>query len=275
MILTNKMKIEKTKLIYFSPTGSTKRILEYISEGLNAPVEHIDLTRPDFTLKNGFFGQEIAVIGVPVYVGRVPALAVKRLRELKGNNTPAVLVVVYGNRAFEDALIELSDIVSAQGFKPIAGGAFVAEHSFSSIEVPIARGRPDEFDKEKSVEFGKEVREKLLKENSILDLAAVAFPGNRPYREPFPTGRERPRPSSPDTFEEKCTKCGRCEEVCPAAAITIGSSVDTKKEDCIKCYACIKSCPTGARVMRDQWFVSHTKVLHDNLVKRREPETFL
>ena len=276
MILTIKMKIEKIKLIYFSPTRSTKRILEYISEGLSAPVEYIDLTRPDFTpTKYGAFGQEIAIIGVPVYVGRVPALAAKRLRELKGSNTPAVLVVVYGNRAYEDALIELSDIVSAQGFRPIAGGAFVAEHSFSSIEVPIARGRPDELDKAKTVEFGKEVREKLLKENSILDLSAVVFPGNRPYRDPFPSGRERPQSSSPGTIEEKCTKCGRCEEVCPAAAITIGSSVDTKKEDCIKCYACIKNCPTGARVMRDQWFVSHTKILHDNLIKRREPETFL
>ena len=265
------MKIDKAKLIYFSPTGTTRRILDYIAEGLEAPVERVDLTKPDFDRKIGSFGGELAVIGVPVYVGRVPALAAERLRMLKANKTPAVLVVVYGNRAYEDALLELSDITSGQGFKAIAGGAFVAEHSFSSTEVPIAHGRPDEADKMKAINFGAKVREKLISGSQT----AVVFPGNRPYRDPYPAGRERPKPTSPETYEDKCTKCGNCEKACPSGAISIGSTVETRKEACIRCYACIRSCPTGARAMTDQWFVSHTKVLHDNLKKRMEPETFL
>jgi ferredoxin len=267
------MRIERVKLVYFSPTGTTQKIVESIAEGIKAPVERIDMTHPTHA-KTSAFGKELIIIGVPVYVGRVPALAAKRLRELKGNNTPVVLVVVYGNRAYEDALLELSDITSELGFKPVAGGAFVAEHSFSSAELPIARGRPDEADKAKAMKFGEDIREKL-KSIEVAEIASVTFPGNHPYRDQFPAGRERPKPISPETVEEKCTKCGKCEEVCPAGAITVGSNVDTKKESCIRCYACIRSCPTGARVMLDQWFVSHTKVLHDNLVKRREPETFL
>jgi ferredoxin len=270
------MKINKVKLVYFSPTGTTRRILEYISEGLEAPTEYIDLTHPNFTTKElAPFRKELVIIGVPVYVGRVPTLAAKRLSQLKGNDTPAVLVVVYGNRAYEDALLELSDITSWLGFKPIAGGAFLAEHSFSSAEVPIARGRPDEADKSKAVRFGDTVREKLLSASDLKNITPVSFPGNRPYRTYTPSGGRPQQPSSPETIEDECTKCGECVEICPTGAITMGSNLETRKEACIRCHACVRVCPVGARVMRDPWFVAHTKVLHDNLVKRNEPETFL
>ena len=43
------------------------------------------------------------------------------------SQTPAVLVVVYGNRAYDDALLELSDIATGAGFVPLAAGAFVGE----------------------------------------------------------------------------------------------------------------------------------------------------
>jgi len=270
------MKIDKVKLVYFSPTGTTRRILEYISEGLEAPAEYIDLTHPNFAAKGlAPFGKELAIIGVPVYVGRVPTLAAKRLSQIKGNDTPAVLVVVYGNRAYEDALLELSDITSGLGFKPVAGGVFLAEHSFSSAEMPIARGRPDEADKSKAVKFGEEIRAKLLSTSDLKNIPPVTFPGNRPYRTYSPGGGRPQQPSSPETIEDECTKCGECVEACPTGAITMGSTLETRKEACIRCHACVRVCPTGARVMLDPWFVAHTKVLHDNLVKRNEPETFL
>jgi ferredoxin/flavodoxin len=268
------MRIDKVKLIYFSPTGSTKKILEYIAEGIHASHEHIDLTKPDFAAKGlNVSGQELAIIGIPVYVGRVPRAAANRLMELKGNNTPTALVVVYGNRAYEDALLELSDLTTGIGFKPLAGAAFVAEHSFSSPEVPIAPGRPDELDRAKAVEFGKQIRQKLEDVN-VKSFATVEFPGQRPYRT-FSPGGERPKSASPDTDEDKCTKCGRCGEACPTGAITVGPTVTTNKDACIRCHACVKVCPPRARVMLDPWFVSHTKILHDRLVNRMEPETFL
>jgi ferredoxin len=270
------MKISKVKLVYFSPTATTKRILEYITEGIEAPVEHLDLTPPNFSAKGlPPFGTELVIIGVPVYVGRVPRLAAQRLSQLKGNNTPTVLVVVYGNRAFEDSLLELNDLTSGLGFKAVAGGAFVAEHSFSSVETPIARGRPDEADKMKATRFGEQIKAKLLGVNNLKDITPVAFPGNRPYRTYAPGGGRPVQPTSPETLEDLCTKCGACAESCPTGAITIGDKVDTRKDACIRCHACVRICPTGARVMRDPWFVAHTKVLHDNLIKRNEPETFL
>ena len=274
----DEMKIDSVTLVYFSPTGSTKRIAEEIAKGIGAPVEHVDLTRPETKTRNSKeFGGELAIIGSPVYAGRIPVEVIRRLNRLKGHNTPTVTLVVYGNRAYEDALIELTDIVSELGFRPIASGAFVAEHSFSSPEVPIAEGRPDASDLRKAREFGAKIREKLLAAKNLGNIPHVVVPGIRPYRDEFRKSRAaKPgtEPAAPLTKQEVCTMCGKCVEVCPNAAITIGSAVETQRLACIRCYACIKNCPTGARVMVHPFFEREAKWLHDDFPERKEPETF-
>lgn len=273
------MNINRVKLVYFSPTGSTKKIIEEIARGLGAPVEHIDLTRPEAKTRNfEKFGDELAIIGTPVYAGLISTEASRRLRRLKGGNTPAVTIVVYGNRAYEDALIELTDLVSEAGFKPVAGGAFVAEHSFSTPEVPIAGGRPDASDLRKASEFGARIREKLQAVRSLDDISPIVVPGIRPYRDEFRKSRApKPgtEPAAPTTKEELCTKCGMCVVVCPNAATTIGATVETRRQYCIRCYACIKNCPTGARVMTHPFFAREAKWLHDAFPDRKEPEIFI
>lgn len=58
---------------------------------------------------------------------------------------------------------ELCDLVSEQGFVPVAAGAFIGEHSFSRKGMPIAEGRPDESDLKQATEFGKKIIEELEK----------------------------------------------------------------------------------------------------------------
>jgi ferredoxin len=273
------MKINRVKLVYFSPTGSTRRIVEEIAKGIGAPVEHVDLTRPEAKTRDfDDFGGELAIIGSPIYAGLIPMEAERRLRRLKARNTPAVMVVVYGNRAYEDSLIQLTDLASGLGFKPVAGGAFVAEHSFSTPEVPIAEGRPDASDLKIAREFGAGIKEKLLAVKEIGDVSPVTVPGSRPYRDEFRksrTAKPGTDPAAPITREDLCTKCGRCAEVCPTEAIKLASTVETRRDACIRCYACIKSCPTGARVMTHPFFAREAKWLHDDFPERKEPETYL
>ena len=275
----DEMKINRVKLVYFSPTGSTRKIMEEIAKGVQAPVEFVDLTTSEAKTRDFVdFWEELTIIGSPVYAGRIPTEAMWRLRRLKAHSTPAVTLVVYGNRAYEDALIELTDLSSELGFKPIAGGAFVAEHSFSTPEVPIAEGRPDSTDLRKDREFGMKIREKLLTAKNIEDISPIIVSGIRPYRDEFRKARAaKPgtEPATPITKQELCMKCGKCVEVCPNAAITIDSTVETQKQACIRCYACIKNCPTGARVMVHPFFAREAKWLHDDYPERKEPETFI
>jgi ferredoxin len=265
------MNVDLVKLVYFSPTGTSKKIAAAIAEGIQSKIKHVDLTPPAANTKEfGEFQDDLTIIAVPVYAGRVPEEAADRLMRLKANDTPAVLVVVYGNRAYEDALLELSDLATKAGFRPVAGEVFIGEHSYSTAENPTAHGRPDAEDLRKAAEFGGEIGEKVRGITGPLDIPPLKVPGNHPYRDGWDPGE----PMSPLTEEEPCIKCGRCAEVCPTAAVTVADEVTTEEEPCIMCCACVKSCPTGARVMRPR-MQQVSEWLHTNLGERKEPETFL
>ncbi|MFH2111984.1 MAG: EFR1 family ferrodoxin [Candidatus Bathyarchaeota archaeon] len=262
------MKVTKVKLVYFSPTGTSRRVAEAVTEGISVHVEHVDLTRPDAEGKMPRVKKdELAVIAAPVYSGRIPVAAAGRIMNLNGCGGPAVLLAVYGNRAYEDALLELRDIATERGFKPLAAAAFIGEHSYSTEKKPVADGRPDEADLEKARAFGEKVRKKL---GSIEDVPDLAVPGNKPYRE-----RSASDPISPETDAGTCILCGMCADVCPTGAVTVTDAVETVKEDCIRCTACVKACPTRARAWAHKGIERAATWLHTNFSERKEPETFL
>jgi ferredoxin len=265
------MNVGLVRLVYFSPTNTTKQIVEAIAEGTQyVPTAHLDLTPPEEKLMTFVELNELAIIGVPVYGGRIPVDAVIRLRRLKAQGIPAVIVVVYGNREYEDALLELRDIAIETGFKPFAGGAFIGEHSYSTEEKPVAHGRPDIYDIEKAKEFGRAIQKKVESGAVSGDIQPLSIPGNYPYKE----RRERSNDVAPVTNEGLCIKCGRCAEVCPKAAITISKTVDTNPHLCIFCTACVKSCSSGARVWKHSRIIRATEWLHSNFSQRKEPETY-
>jgi len=266
------LEIKQIKLIYFSPTGTTKKVLESIAEGIASEnVEHIDLTLPEGAPQIiPSFSDELIIIGAPVYGGRLPADAVKRFKQLKASNTLAILVVVYGNREFEDALLELKNLALEFGFRPVAGGAFIGEHSFSTKETPIANGRPDSLDVQMAIDFGVKVKDKVTALKSFDAQIDLEIPGRFPYESKGP----RAFAISPVTKEDICTVCGTCASVCPTAAISINESVATQIELCIHCCACIKSCPESARIMEGEMWKDVANWLNENCSARKEPQIF-
>jgi ferredoxin len=266
------MEIEKVNLVYFSPTHTTKKILEGISQGIQAKiVEHFDLTLPEAdTGSTETIGNDLTIFGIPVYGGRVPLTALERLQRFKGQKTPAVVVAVYGNREFEDALLELKNLVVEAGFKPLAGGAFIGEHSFSKESLPIAEGRPDNADEDVTRSFGQKILEKLKEQKSADDISIIEVPGNFPHKERSSRGA-----ISPITQEDDCTQCETCASVCPTGAITVADTVVTDAEKCILCCACVKNCPSEARVMDNPNIQKMAEWLNTNCSKRKDPETFI
>jgi ferredoxin len=216
--------------------------------------------------------EDLVIIGVPVYEGRVAKTAITRLQQLKADKTPAVVVVLYGNRDFEDALLELGDLAGDLGFIPIAGGAFIGEHSFATKTRPMANGRPDEQDLAKAREFGAGILAKLEKLGSWDDVVRIDLPGNTPYifRDRSPLADR-----AATTMAETCTLCGTCAELCPVGAITIEDTVLTDNLACTLCCACVKGCPTDSRVVDDPTVNKIANWVSKNFQARREPETFL
>lgn len=259
------MQSKRLVTTFFSPTGTSKKIGLAVGEGLNLPTtEEISLTEGSAEPRV-FSADDFAVFSLPVYGGRVAPYAVERMKGLTGKNTPAAAVVVYGNREFEDALLELKNILTEQGFNVVGAAAFVGEHSFSTADIPIAAGRPDQQDREKAVSFGRKLAEK---DCSIK--ADLTLPGNFPYKE----GVQK-NPVSPQVDPAKCILCRTCESVCPAGAVKVEDTVVFTGELCILCCACIKNCPEQALAMTAPPMIEKARWLHENYSVRKEPQLFL
>lgn len=262
------MVIERNHLVYFSPTHTSQKVARAICEGIGMDArQEIDLTTDDGTsplnIKNS-----VCVIASPVYAGRVPVEALKRFSRLRPENSLAVVVAVYGNRHYDDALIELRDEAERMRFKVIAAASFIGEHSYSRPDMPVAEGRPDVSDLTKARDFGRRVKAMLdgLEAGSLEKLGLLQVPGNYPYKPLGPSMKVAP------VSTDNCSGCGECVDVCPTKAITVIDYTKpvTDVDLCIKCCACVKMCPCGARVFDTPF----TSKLHAMCAERREPEVF-
>ena len=240
----------------FSPTGGCSKIAAAIAGArmgtridLCAPVEPQSLPA----------GAPLLAV-VPVYGGRIPAIAAQRLQELQGNGNPAIAVVVYGNRAYDDAMLELKTILTESGYQVIAAAAFIAEHSISRS---IATGRPDAADLAQCTQFGAAVEAKLTS-----DLTPVEVPGNAEYR---------PLPQMPVTpmVTEACGGCGMCARKCPTGAIPLKDPRSTDAARCILCMRCVAICPRKARIMPPPAQAAFDARLAPIASEPKQPELYL
>jgi len=265
------MQYTKIRLIYFSPTRTSQKVVTAVGSGFSGvEVENIDLTYPDSRQEVQLGAGELAIVGIPVYAGRVAAPAVERFKAIKGNNTPAILVVLYGNREYEDALIELRDLALKNSFIPIAGCAFIGEHSFSSSDMPIAKGRPDDLDLSAAKDFGAKIFSTLSNLTDIPQNQTIEVPGDSPYKDGMGS-----LPFTPAVDHSKCTQCGECLANCPSGAIALDAEIAMDVELCIFCCACIKNCPEGAVKIDAAPLQQKQQWLHENCRTRKEPEFFL
>jgi len=258
------MEILNIKLVYFSATYTTRKIVRLIAKGMNKEVAEHDITQsvPETDLICG--KEELLIVGMPVYAGRIPVHAHEALCKFKGNNTPAVIVCVYGNRDYDDSLLEIKDIVEENGFKVISAGAFIAQHS---IFPAVGSRRPDDEDIRKIETFIEKSLNNIEHIKDISLLAGLEVKGNRPYKTP---GKIPLRPKG----NRKCNECGICVKLCPEQAIPESTPRKTNKELCISCGRCIVVCPQKARHFGGLLYkIAGNKFTKANAA-RKEPECF-
>lgn len=258
----------KAHTLFFSPTQTGATVARAVQENLNAEAgEIVDITKA--AVEKTFGADDLVIITMPVYSGRLPGIAVERFQSIQGNGAKAVAIAMYGNAKLDDALLELTDICKEQGFNVVAAATFIGEHSFTMKQFPIAVGRPDSADREKAAEFAALVQKKLDAGESV---ALPELPGSRPYAKETmsPPGIAATAPNG------NCTKCGLCETFCPTGAIIMtneGPVIDEAK--CIWCCACVKVCTSHAMDITLPKIKEIAERLHTNFTERQEPQWFL
>lgn len=226
--------LNMTELYYFSPTGGTKKAGKSFCKGIAESAKEIDLGIRKESIEQP--SCDIVVVAAPVFGGRIPSIAAEKLNELDGNGKKAVTLVVYGNRAYEDALLELNNVVESSGFQVAASAALVAQHSMAP---KVGKGRPDAQDREEILDFAGKVLEKLEKGMEV----PISVPGNCPYKDAVGM------PVTPVSLPP-CSLCGKCASVCPTGAIWLENNVVlTRPEKCILCMACVSACPEHSRIL--------------------------
>lgn len=276
------MKIKKIKAVYFSPAGSTERVVREIafelSEKLKAGVEEIDFTLPESRTETPylFADNELVVFGVPTYAGRVPNKILPFIKTgFRGNGSPTVSVVTFGNRDYDSSLTELTEELIACGFSVFGASAVACRHVFTD---KVGYGRPDCEDFRGISRFTEYITGKILEVVTPDELTMPLIRNGeavKPYYVPL---KEDGEPANflkvkPETDEDRCSGCGTCAKVCPMGSINPENTSEVTGV-CMKCRACVLKCPASAKYFSDEDLISHVKMIENNFAKRADNEFF-
>ena len=242
---------------FFSPSDTTRKYAKAMTDAFGGESQLIDLTHGSCEIESELIDGDTVLLISPVYAGRIPTLAADVFRQIDGHGMRAIVAVVYGNRDYDDALLELADIAVNDGFDVIAAGAFIAQHC---IFPKVANGRPDASDMAVAADF-------MERANGSDNLDISTIKGNRPYKTPGAV------PLQPQTDENECLSCGVCARECPTGAID-PVTLATDKNKCITCCRCIAVCGSHARKFKGVKYVTVGKIFCEQNSKRREPELF-
>ncbi len=243
-------------IVFSSPAGSTGLVAETIKNCFSR--HHIEANFLD--LGKGFDGsgvfelmqaagkQACLFIGSPVYRDlAVPPIVsfIDKLPMMDGAR--AVPFVTWGQACSGVALWQMGSALKQKGFSVVGAAKVLAVHSMMwQASAPAGQGHPDKSDLQEI----EKLMQTLLRRFESADFTPLS-PGTLDYQPQVQAGQMKKKIDAPwmivpkSVNTEKCSQCGICEEVCPAAAVDI-NPYPQFNQSCFDCFNCIRLCPEDA-----------------------------
>ena len=263
--------------IHFSARGTTASYARAICTAIGLPTISSNWLRREERREVDISHDDLLVFSMPVYGGFIPALCRDSAVLLQGHDTPAIIVAVYGNRHYDDALVQMRGLLEERGFTVVAGAAFVARHS---IFPSVAADRPDDDDLDEARSFARRALE------SIGRTGRLALPGREDHDSLVFKGS-----SFHPCGDDRCIRCMACAGICPTGAVDRADPrmsdicptgavdrADPRMSDtsaCISCGACIDVCPVSSRGYHDEAYRAAEEAFAARCAERRGNEIFL
>lgn len=199
------------RIFYFSGSGKSKRLAEFLGKELDIIPEDILFTSD--------FSAETAVVVFPVYCQNLPSPVTVFLKKLKAEKV--AFAATYGKKSFGNVI---EDAVKITDSAFIGGICVPCGHSFLK--------EPDDFDFSALSPFIERIKNP---EPASVNKGHKDF-----YADFFPA--ERTKIGVRITKNKNCTECGKCTKNCYVGAVKNGSI----NNSCIRCLRCVTDCPEKA-----------------------------
>ncbi|WP_258359864.1 4Fe-4S dicluster domain-containing protein [Moorella sulfitireducens] len=252
----------KGLVVYYSATGSTKKIAKAIWEGMKGVIE-TDLASVKEISPQAVAGYDVIGIGAPIWYFREPAnvrLFIYNMPSLEGKM--CFTFCTHGTAPF-GIFYSMVPALQKKGLTIIGWADWYGgvEQVLHAVKPYFTDGHPDEIDLKEAETFGREMAERALRvaagEKDLIPEIRRGSKAEPTFRPPHTPGEEvgsgdsffepPPRPQRKVNLE-KCRYpgCTACMDNCIVRAIDFSVSPPVFKKSCINCSLCDRICPEEA-----------------------------
>lgn len=257
----------KSIVVYYSQTGSTKKIAQAIHKGMSALSEKCDIARLQDVVSEDLIGYDLIGLGSPVWHRREPAHVMNfieyTMNEIEGKHGFAFCTHGLYPGHF---MARVVPIMTQRGLIVIGWNNWYGSVSMPEKPKPyFTDGHPDDIDLKEAEDFGKEMVARSKKISEGEDRLIPTLPTGRAYDDIYPGPPRKGQPGgelrttglwkrvSGRRFDytinkRKCKypKCTVCVDNCPTQSIDLSQTPPILIDTCDRCWLCEQICPRGA-----------------------------
>ena len=228
-------------VLYFSGTGNSRYVAKKIAEITGDGLVSIGQKLKDEDFSEIYSEKSFVFVG-PVYAGRLPRVMEEYIRKVKCSGTKKAYFVVTCAQTPWDTVQYVEKLCTEKGFSLLGFQSIVMPQGYIAGGGTQPKAINDTILKEaepKILSIAETIRDKQLLPKEQPGKAMMSKVLN-------PIMYSMMIRAKSFRVTDKCTGCGKCEQLCPLNNVKLENGKPTWGDRCTHCMACIAGCPHEA-----------------------------